>query len=86
MLHDKIDRDSLQHLIDLNIGARCGDMVFQWEQQRREEAKARENAKKEQRTAAREQIKDDIKSLEASLPFWLAKQTSNYYTSVTFSF
>jgi hypothetical protein len=86
VLYDKIDSESLQHLLSLRLGSRCVNSLWKWESQKREDASLREKKRKDQRSMALAQMNADMKAIGEALPFWLVKRTAEIYTCVNIEY
>ncbi|KIM24854.1 hypothetical protein M408DRAFT_26650 [Serendipita vermifera MAFF 305830] len=83
VLHDKLDKQSLQTLLDLKLGARCGRTHAEWKQQTELEKTKREAERKNVLYTEKEEMATRIARLREAMPFWLVKEVCGHYSTIS---
>ncbi|KAG8854044.1 hypothetical protein FRB91_004122 [Serendipita sp. 411] len=82
-LHPNIDRDSLEHLLELGIGTRCGKVEEEWKRRIEIDEQFRENERRQQSKSEYAKIDRTLETLSKGLPFWLVRKTIEHYGSIS---
>ncbi|KAG8823849.1 hypothetical protein FRC17_009237 [Serendipita sp. 399] len=82
-LHDKISKDSLDILLELKLGLRCGKAEIVYRQTLEDDNRVRESYKAERLTSERTKMSHTLGRLAQCLPFWLVQKTVEHYASLS---
>ncbi|CCA69193.1 hypothetical protein PIIN_03093 [Serendipita indica DSM 11827] len=82
-LDGRIDKESLQFLLELNLGSRCGDLETRFRDMRQRTEVARERDYRQKLESDRMRMQNTLQRLEEAFPFWLIKRAVEYYDSVS---
>jgi len=81
-LHNQIDKQSLDYLLGLGLGARCGSVVAEWKQSVGHDTRLREQEKRDAFSAEHWKLDAEMRKLGEAMPFWLVKRAVEHYELV----
>jgi hypothetical protein len=78
-LSNNIDRHSLELLLELKLGNRCGNVEKQWKEEFQMTMRALRHKKEQIQSNLYKELDSTVEDLKGFMPFWLVRQAATYY-------
>jgi hypothetical protein len=79
LLSNNIDKHSLELLLELKLGRRCGNVEAQWKEEFQMTMKALQFKKMQIQSDLYKELDSTLEDLKGFMPFWLVRQAATYY-------